>query len=179
MATKAMLTIEDFLRLPESVGDRDVRYELVEGELITVAPAMLPHNLVRDNFVIALKPFVKGRKLGTVVAEQPFHLSGDTIRVPDVAFVRSGREVATDQPIEGAPDLAIEVVSPSNTPREIAQRISDYFAGGCQRVWVAYFQEREVYIHGLAGVTRRRGDDVLEDADLLPGFSAKVSELFV
>ncbi|HEV2379883.1 MAG TPA: Uma2 family endonuclease [Terriglobia bacterium] len=178
MATKALLTIKDFVRLPESVGGQDVRYELVEGELITMAPAMLPHNLVRDNFVIVLKPFVRSHDLGTVVAEQPFHLFGDTIRVPDVAFVRSGREVAADRPIEGAPDLAVEVISPSNTPREIAQRISDYFAAGCQRVWVAYFQEREVYIHGLAGVTRRRGDDVLEDADLLPGFSAKVSELF-
>jgi Uma2 family endonuclease len=179
MATKTLLTVEDFMRLPGSVDGSDVRYELVEGELITVSPGMLPHNLVRDKFVIVLRPFVETRKLGTVVAEQAFHLSEGTIRVPDVAFVRLGRAVATDRPIEGAPDLAIEVVSPSNTPREIDQRISDYFAAGCRRVWVAYFEDREVYIHGLAGVTRRRGEDLLEDAELLPGFSVKVSELFV
>lgn len=179
MATRALLTVEDFVRLPESIGAQDVRYELVEGELITVSPGMLPHNLVRDKFVIVLRPFVESRKLGTVVAEQAFHLFEGTIRVPDVAFLRSGREVATDRPIDGAPDLAIEVVSPNNTPREIDQRISDYFAGGCRHVWVAYFEEREVYIHGVAGVTRRRADDLLEDAELLPGFSVKVSELFV
>lgn len=76
------------------------------------------------------------------------------------------------------PDLAIEVVSPSNTPREIYQRISDYVAAGYQRVWLVYPEDREVYIHGLAGVTRRSGNDLLEDPELLPGFSMKVPELF-
>ena len=178
MATKAHLTVEDFVRLPESVGGRDVRYELVEGELVTVSPGMLPHNLVRDKFAIVLRPFAEAQRLGTVVTEQAFQLSERTVRVPHVAFVRAGRQLATDRPIEGAPDLAVEVVSPTNTPREIDQRISDYFAAGCQRVWVAYPEDREVYIHGLAGVTRRRADELLEDAELLPGFSVKVSSLF-
>ena len=178
MATKTLLTVEDFVRLPESIGGQDVRYELVEGELITVSPGMLPHNLVRDTILMVLKAFVVPRKLGTVVSEQPFQLSERTVRVPDVAFVRSGRALETDRPIEGAPDLAVEVVSASNRPREIDQRISDYFAAGCQRVWVLYYEDREVYIHGLAGVTRRRGDDLLEDAELLAGFSVKVSTLF-
>ena len=123
-------------------------------------------------------PFVEERKLGLVVAEQAFQLSERTVRVPDVAFIRSGRDLATNRPIEGAPDLAIEVVSPSNTPREIDRRISDYFAAGCKRVWVLYSEHREVYIHGLAGVIRRRAEDLLEDPELLPGFSVKVASLF-
>lgn len=179
MVTKALLTVEDFVRLPESVDGQDVRYELVEGKLITMSPGMLPHNRIRDRILVLLLNFVESRKLGTVVSEQAFQLSEGTIRVPDVAFVRSGRPLATDRPIEGAPDLAVEVVSPSNTPREIDQRISDYFAAGCRRVWVVYPEDREEYIHGLAGVTRRRDDDPLEDAELLPGFSVEVSELFV
>ena len=179
MATKALLTVEDFVRLPESVGGQDVRYELVEGELIAVSPGMLPHNLLRDGILLALLTFVRARKLGTVISEQAFQLSERTVRVPDVAFVRSGRTLATDRPIEGAPDLAVEVVSPSNTPREIDRRISDYFAAGCRRVWVVHPEDHEVYIHGLAGVTQRRGDDLVEDAELLPGFSVMVSELFV
>jgi len=101
------------------------------------------------------------------------------VRVPDVAFVRRGRELPLDRLPQGAPDLVVEVVSPSNTPREIEQRISDYFAGGCKRVWVFHPEHREVYIHGLAGVTRRKAEEMLEDAELLPGFSAKVSEFFV
>ena len=57
VATKNLLTVEDFMRLPDSVGDCDVRYEIVEGELITVSPGMRPHNLVRDKFLIVLRPF--------------------------------------------------------------------------------------------------------------------------
>ena len=178
MATKTLLTVEDFLRLPESVGSEDVRYELVEGELVTVSPGMLPHNLIRDELADLLRAFVRAHALGTVVAEQPFHLFEHTVRVPDVAFIRAGRELATDRPIEGAPDLAIEVVSPSNTPREIDQRISDYFAAGSQRVWVVYPEDGEIYIHGLGGVTRRRGEDLVEDAELLPGFSVKAASVF-
>ncbi len=175
MATKTLLTIEEFLRLPEPM---DATYELVEGELVTLSPGMFPHNIVGDNVLVMLRAFLAGRKLGQVVAEQSFHLFGNTIRVPDVAFIRSGRNIATDAPIEGAPDLAVEVISPSNTSREVDQRVSDYFAAGCRRVWLVYPEHREVYIHGLAGVTRRRGDEVLEDAELLPGLSVKVSNLF-
>ena len=178
MATKTLLTVEELLLLPESVGSRDVRYELVEGELVNVSPGMFRHNQIRDIIFFQLKLFLQERKLGTVVAEQSFHLFGNTIRVPDVAFVRAGRELPLDKLPEGAPDLAIEVISPTNTPREMDQRVSDFFAAGCRRVWLVYPEHGEVYIHGLAGVTRRRGDEVLEDSELLPGFSVKVSSLF-
>ena len=79
---------------------------------------------------------------------------------------------------EGAPDLAIEVISPTNTLREMDQRMSDFFAAGSTRVWLVYPEHREVYVHGLAGVVRRRGDETLDDPELLPGFSVKVSSLF-
>ena len=116
--------------------------------------------------------------MGIAVSEQPFHLFGNTVRCPDVAFVRSGRTIPSDKFPQGAPDLAIEVVSPSNTPREMDQRVSDFFAAGATRVWVVYPEYREVYVHGLAGVVRRRGDETLEDPELLPGFSIKISKLF-
>lgn len=112
MATKTLLTVEDFMRLPESVGTQDVRYELVEGELVVVSPGMFPHNIVRDNVLVALRAFLPGKKVGTAVSEQGFQLSENTVRVPDVAFVRRGRKLATKRPIEGAPDLAIEVGLP-------------------------------------------------------------------
>lgn len=177
MATKAQLTIEDFLRLPESVDGQDVRYELVEGELVPMSPTVPVHNRVRGKLERLLATFVEQHGLGEVLAEQAFHLFGNTVRIPDVSFV-SGRQFESHHVPDGPPDLAVEVVSPSNTPREIDQRISDYFAAGCRRVWVVYPDDREVYIRGLAGETRRRGDDLLEDAELLPGFSVKVSELF-
>jgi Uma2 family endonuclease len=79
---------------------------------------------------------------------------------------------------EGAPDLAIEVISPSNTLREMEQRVSDFFAAGSTRVWLVDPEVQEVYVHGLGGVVRRRGDETLEEPELLPGFSVKVSSLF-
>ena len=175
MATKSLITVEEFMPLLES---RDVWYELVEGEVVTVSPGMFRHNQIRDAIFFALRVFLKDHNLGMAVAEQPFHLFGNTVRIPDIAFVRSGRDLPPEKLPEGAPDLAVEVVSPSNTPRELDARISDYFAAGCQRVWLVYPEHGEVYVHGLAGVTRRRGEETLEDPDLLPGFSVKVSSLF-
>lgn len=178
MATKTLLTVEEFLRRPESVGTQDVRYELVEGELITLPLEMLHHNLVRDNVLVALLEYVDGKKRGTVIGMQACQLFGSTVRTPDVAFFRAGRTILLDRLPEGAPDLAVEVVSPTSTAREMDHRVSDYFAAGCRRVWLVYPEHREVYIHGLTGVSRRRGDDLLEDAELLPGFSVKVVNLF-
>jgi Uma2 family endonuclease len=178
MATKTLLTVEEFLRLPESVADRDVRYELVEGELVEIAPQMLLHNLVRDNVLMALLEYTEREKRGTVIGLQHFNLFGSTVRRPDVSFVRAGRQLPLNTLPEGAPDLAIEVVSPTNTPREIHRRISDYFAASCKRVWVLYPEEQEIYIHGPGGVTERRGDELLEEPELLPGFSVKVPSFF-
>jgi Uma2 family endonuclease len=175
MATKALLTVEDFVHAAEA---RDVKYELVEGELVSVSPGMLLHNRVRDRLLKALMDFLDAHALGIAVSEQPFHLFGGTVRVPDVAFMCGGRQLVFDRPIEGSPELAVEVVSPSNTPREMDERISDYFAGGAKRVWVVYPEHGEVYVHGLSGVTKRQGDRLLEDGELLPGFSIKLSTLF-
>jgi Uma2 family endonuclease len=175
MATKTLLTVEEFLRLPEPP---DCFYELVEGELITVSPEMFLHNEVRDNLLILLKTFAEAHRLGTVVSGQLFHLFGNTVRFPDVAFVRSGRMLPPDKLPQGAPDLAIEVISATNTPHEIDRRISDFFAAGSTRVWLVYPEHHEVYIYGQRGVTCKQGDDLLEDPELLPGFSVKVSSLF-
>jgi Uma2 family endonuclease len=175
MATKTLLTVEEFLRLPEPM---DVVRELVGGEVITVSPTMPLHNLVRDNLFVLLRAFVTAHRLGTVFVEQAFQLAQNTVRVPDVSFLRAERQFEMNRLPFGAPDLAVEIISPTNTAREMHQRVSDFFAAGSARVWVVYPEERKVYVHGLAGVVRRQGDVTLEDPELLPGFSVKVSSLF-
>lgn len=175
MATKTLLTVEDFLRRSELP---DMRYELVEGELITVSPTMPEHNEVRDTLLVALRNFLAGRGLGRALSEQAFHLFGDTVRIPDIAFVRAGRSIEPRQLPEGAPDLVVEVISPTTTAREHHWRISDYFAAGGKRVWAIYPEHNEVYIYGQRGVACKQGDDLLEDPEMLPEFSVKVSNLF-
>lgn len=175
MATKTLITAEAFLPIFEA---NDGWCELVEGEVVQVSPGAFQYNRIRDTLLIGLRTFADNHGLGIVVSEQPFRLFTDTVRYPDIAFVSAGRDLPPYGFPEGAPDLAIEVISPSNTLREMDQKISHYFAAGCKRVWVVYPEHREVYIHGLAGVTRRAGDEPLEDPELLPGFSVKVSILF-
>ncbi|MGH9450779.1 MAG: Uma2 family endonuclease [Terriglobia bacterium] len=175
MTTKTLLTVEEFAPVFES---SDAWCELVDGEVIAVSPGMFLHNRVRDTILLILRTFVETHKLGIAVAEQPFHLFGNTVRYPDVAFVASGRDLPLKQFPKGAPDLAIEVISPSNTLREMEQKVSDFFAAGCKRAWLVYPEHREVYIHGLAGITRRTADDLLEEREMLPGLSVKVSSLF-
>jgi Uma2 family endonuclease len=144
----------------------------------SVSPGMFLHNRVRDTLLLISRAFVDSHRLGTVVSEQPFHLSGNTVRFPDITFVRAGRELPLRSLPKGAPDLAVEIISPTNTLREMDRKVSDYFAAGCKRVWLVYPEEREVYIHGISGMIRRKKEDSLEDSEPLPGFSVKVTALF-
>jgi len=139
MATKTLMTVEEFLPLLES---RDVWYELVEGEVVAVSPTLPLHNLVRDHLHVLLRTFVMAHKLGTVFAEQAFQLSQDTVRIPDVSFLRAERQFEMNKLPVGGPDLAVEVISPSNTAREMNQRASEYFAAGSTRVWHVYPEHR-------------------------------------
>lgn len=175
MSTKTLLTVDDFLPIFEARGGW---CELVDGEVVEVSPAMFLHNYVRDRLLYFLMSFLETHRIGTVVAEQPFHLFGNTVRFPDVAFVSAGRELPPRSFPKGAPDLAVEVISPSNTLREMDRKVSDYFKGGCKRVWIVHPQEREVYIHGLSGVALCKEEELLEDSELLPGFRPKVAALF-
>jgi Uma2 family endonuclease len=175
MATKTLFTVDEFLRLPEPM---DVVRELVEGEIVLMSPTMPLHNLVRDKILMLLREFVLAHGLGTVLSEQAFQLSNHTVRIPDVSFTGIKRQFQMDKLPIGAPDLAVEVISPTNSPREMDRRVSDFFAAGATRVWIVYPEEREVYIHGMSGVVCRKGDETLEDPELLPGLSIKVSVLF-
>lgn len=174
-ATKTLLTAEEFLRLPEPM---DEKYELIEGERVLMSPTMPLHNLVRDRLLYLLLRFLEGHPSGRALSEQAFHLFGNTVRIPDISFVGEGRFQELEKIPQGAPDLAIEVISPTNTLREMERKVSDYFAAGSKRVWLVYPEEREVYIHGISGVTRRVQEDSLDDSELLPGFSVQVSKLF-
>lgn len=175
MTTKTALRAEDFLPIFES---RDGWCELVDGEVVEVSPGMFPHNRIRDRLLRVLADFVERHALGIVISEQPFQLAASTVRFPDVAFVTAGRALPPKGFPQDAPDLAVEIISPSNTLREMERKVSDYFAAGSKRVWLIYPEEREVYIHGASGVARKSGDNLLEDAELLPGFSATVASIF-
>ena len=160
----------------------DGRYELVEGEVVELAPANDEHGNLALNVGTAFNIYRRQRGVGQARVETGYTLrtGPDTVRGPDVSFVLHPRvEGRGSGFVPGAPDIAVEVVSPSNTAAEVSRKVAEYLAAGSQRVWVVYPSARRVVIHRADGsVLSYDGDDVITDEELLPGFSLPLSEIF-
>jgi Uma2 family endonuclease len=178
MATKSLLTIEQFDQLPVQEG---ILYELNEGEVVTMIEPMPRHNWVRDNIARLTGNFVEERKLGRVFLETGYQLTPGTVRIPDVSFVPADRmqDIDLDRRIRGAPALAIEVVSPTDLAEDLTQKVKQYLAAGAKVVWVFYSKTREAQVFYADGRSLvRREHETLEDPDLLPGFSLDLQSVF-
>ena len=178
MATTTRLSLAEFINLPEAEG---VVYELDEGELLTEASLALRHNLVRQRIAMRLTDFVEERELGLVVEEMDFRLGEDTVRNPDVAFIAAAHAKVIDQdssPVDGAPALAVEVVSPSNRANDMARKTHQYLHAGSKAVWIVYPSLRMIEIHSRAGVRQVREPEELKDENVLPGFSLQLAYIF-
>ena len=178
MATKTLLTIEQFDELPVKEG---ILYELNEGGLVTMTEPMPRHNWVRDNIAAALRDFAHARHLGRVFLETGYQLTPETVRIPDASFVLADRmrEIDLDKRIQGAPALAIEVISPTDFAEEVTQKVKQYLAAGVKVVWVFYPKTREVQVFRADGGSFVRHEpEMLEEPDLLPGFSLDLRAVF-
>ena len=177
MASKTLLTLEQFEQLP----DDGMRHELDEGELVSMPPTAIDHGEIQLEVAYLLKKFVRSRSLGTVLVETGFRLSRGTVRAPDVSFIRADRMRKRDRQrlFEGAPDLAVEVISPSESASDIAHKVEQYLHAGAE-VWVVvYPRSRTVHMYEPSKTGRvLEAGDLLESPALLPGFSVSVSELF-
>jgi Uma2 family endonuclease len=178
MGTTTKLTFEEFERLPEQEGRK---YELDEGELVMEPSPTFLHNRVRGRIARLLTEFVERKKLGEIIEEMDFRLDRDTVRNPDIAFVTTEHLKRIDvnrSPVDGAPALAIEVISPTNSAEETARKIRQYLRGGCQSVWVIYPALKAIEVHSGAGIIHIEDPALLEDQKVLPGFSVEVSSIF-
>lgn len=174
------LTEDDLQALPDDA----YRYELVEGLLLREPAPALRHARVQRRVLIALATYVEEHDLGEVCAELGFVLSKDpdTVRAPDVSFLSRGtlaRLRDDTRLFPGAPDLAIEVLSPSNRPGEIRAKVADLLAAGSRLVWVVDPALRHVTAYrALLAPRVLREHDVLDGEDVVPGFSLAVAALF-
>ena len=175
------MTAEELFRLP----DDNCRYALVRGELQRMAAAGFQHGAVVMNVAGPLSQHVKAHGLGVVCgAETGFVLARDpdTVLAPDVAFVRRERIPASGLPAtfwKGAPDLAVEVTSPGDTRREVADKVASWLAAGTRLVWVVDVRRATVTIHEPDGTPRRlAGSDALDGEPLFPGFRLPVTDIF-
>jgi Uma2 family endonuclease len=180
-ATKTLLTLEEFARLPDA--ENGLAQELDEGELIRMTVPKPRHNRVRNRIYQNFVDYLRIHPVGEVFIEEGFVLSEEpaTLRIPDVSFLRRERAVAgnLDEWFVGAPDLAIEVASPGDTPPDLLRRVSQYLKAGSRVVWVVYPTAREVHVFEASGAVRvLRSGESLEAPELLPGFSLPLDELF-
>ncbi len=176
--TRTLVTAE---QLPEIAGDR--RMELVRGELVEMSPVGLPQVRVVGLLVSWLVPFVGERKLGIVGPELGCILSRnpDVVRAPDISFISAARLREANQEgfFDGAPDLAVEVVSPGDRAAEMQEKISEYLRAGTRLVLVADPRSKTVTAYRPSGEARLySGDAVVSCEDILPGFSFRLADLF-
>ena len=150
-----------------------------------MAPAGFDHGAIIGRFEYLLARHVYQHDLGIITgAETGFRLSRqpDTVRGADIAFVRKDRIPVAGRPVgyfEGAPDLAVEVLSPTDTAEEVEEKVDDYLNAGCPLVWVVNPRRRTVTAHRptVNPVVHREGER-LEAGEVLAGFGCAVGEVF-
>jgi Uma2 family endonuclease len=176
-----LITAEQLLQMPND----GFRYELVEGELRKMAPAGSEHGYIASEILSELRNHVKAIGLGrTFAAETGFRLASDpdTVRAADAAFVSRERveevgRIRTYWP--GAPDLAVEVLSPSDTYSDVHEKVLEWLDAGTRLVAVVDPRETTVTVYRSRDDIRvLTSDDVLDGADVVPGWRLEIRELF-
>jgi Uma2 family endonuclease len=176
-----LLTADDLWNMPDHGGHR----ELVKGELIDMAPAGFEHGAVGMNLAAMLTVFVRSRSLGVVLAaETGFIITSDpdTVRAPDIAFVKQQRIPESGIPVKywpGAPDLAVEVISPWDKNYEVDEKVEDWLNAGTSLVWVVN-PRRKCVTEFRPGVPEQilTEADTLDGLDVVPGFRCPVKDIF-
>jgi Uma2 family endonuclease len=179
--TERLISAEEFERMPS-----DERYELVEGRLVPMSPVNVEHGSIVGQVGYLLKHFLKSHPSGTVVHESGFTLARnpDTVRGPDIAFIRNDRMPPPPARRRGfpamAPDAVFEVLSPDDRPGEVGAKITQYLGTGVRLVVIVDPRDRTVAVHrsGAQPVTLREDSEVLDAGEVIPGFSCRVSEIF-
>lgn len=179
--TTQLMTADELLKLPRG----RFRYRLIKGELITMSPAGSEHGALAAIVAALLVQYVRANNLGIVfgaetgfkVAENP-----DTVLAPDVAF--TSREHVPESGITkkywpGAPDLAVEILSPGDTAREVEVKVGQWLSAGARLVWTVNPKQKSVTVHRASKVSDTLSEtDELDGEEIVPGFRCRVSEIF-
>jgi Uma2 family endonuclease len=179
MATTRLFTVEELEHSPP-----EGEWELIDGELVPVTPAGFESSSLGHRIGRIVGNYVDAHGLGAMTgADGGYVLFPDraTIRVPDVAFIREDRlppESERSRFPRLAPDLAIEVLSPSDSTSEVVAKVEMYQEAGIPLIWLVDPKKRTITViaSGVPTVTLKQ-EDTITGGDVLPGFSIRVAEL--
>jgi Uma2 family endonuclease len=175
------MTAEELLRLPRG----QFRCELINGELKTMSPAGHNHGRIAIRIASPLAQFVWKNRLGEVfAAETGFRLTSnpDPVLAPDASFISEPRATKfkeTEGYWPGAPDLAVEAISPSESKRAVKNKVLQWLEFGVKQVWVADLKTETLTIHrSPESATTLATNDILVVPDLLPGLEIPIGDIF-
>lgn len=203
LLTKPIIEIPDSARLAEPIliprqgrpwtvadlhalaGD-EKRYELVRGDLLMMSPASPVQGRYASRLVGALDNYVYEHDLGEVYAAEPgFELESEpeqTVRAPDVAFVSKEHIPPADEQAGFwaiAPDLTVEIISPSETATQIQEKVQDYLSAGVRLTWLVYPDSKTVVEYRSATQIRHLTvEESLDGGEVIPGFRYSLQQLF-
>jgi len=180
-ATTELMTADELLNLPRG----NFRYELVEGELRQMSPAGHNHGRIAIRLTVPLAQYAEEHGLGEVyAAETGFKLKSnpDTVRAPDIAFVRQERveEVGEAKGYwPGPPDLAVEVVSPDDRVAAVEEKVAEWLEFGTPLVWVISPKLHTVTVYrSLTDIVTLTEKDELDGGAVIPGFQYSIAKIF-
>jgi Uma2 family endonuclease len=170
---------------PEILSEPEGLYEVIDGRVVEKPMGVYEVWLAGEVYDL-LKRHVKDNSVGRVVQEMIFDLrpTVDRERRPDVAYISfarwaQNRRVPKTRSWAVAPDLAVEILSPTNTAFEVTDKLEEYFRVSVRSVWVVYPPQSKVYVYSSAKEVRiLTEDDELDGGDVLPGFSVPVKSIF-
>lgn len=177
MSVRTDLTDEEIMALP----DEGVVYEIINGEVVTMTPAGRRHGRVAANITGMLWSYALSSGGRVYTAETAFWLTPTMLRVPDVAYI-ANPPPPDEEPEgfpEGAPDLAVEVISPSERAKDVEEKVALYLTAGARQVWTVYPETKTIVVHTPDDTARRyRPGATLPGGDLLPGLTLIVTDIF-
>jgi Uma2 family endonuclease len=178
MKIKSAATEEDLMQMPKD----GYKYELVDGEIIA-SPTGMYHSEVSVRVAYLLQRFLEDAPIGKVyTSDVGIRLPGGNVRSPDACFVRleklpGGRSPKTYG--ELIPDLVVEVLSPSDRARQVADKIGEYLQWGVPLVWLVDPEKKTVTVfRSLTEVVKLAAEDVITAEPMLPGFSCLIARFF-
>ena len=168
------MTLEEFL-------ESDLEgYEYVKGELVPIPPASMEHGRISTNLFLPLGLYVRENQLGDVYMPDTGFRVGERVLIPDIAFVSDARmpdDLSKASPVP--PDLAIEVVSPTDALHRVVEKAFAYLDAGTQLVWVLEPRSKTVMVYrSETDITLLTRNDTLTGENVIEGFSCQVAELF-